>query len=785
MVDSFETKISNLVESQFPSFYREQGSTFVAFVKAYYQWLEETGNTLYYTRRITDYRDIDNTIDSFLVHFQKKYLYGIPFDVIANKRLLLKHVLDVYRSKSSLQCFQLLFKLIYNEELDVYLPGIDVIRVSDGKWKQPRYLEITQSSISSSLVGKKIKGISSETTAIVESFVTEPFNYNTVSLLYLSNISPKGGSFTIGETIVDYQQFTQQTNLAELISQSPVVVGSLDSITIAGGGQDFQIGDTLKIARKSLTNNQIISFGTQGIVKVTRVARKKGQISFSISDGGFGFQNTALTFLYNANGDTTGTGASFDVGSLSDQQTIQYNTDCIANYLDTQIDSSSYQLPGNTSANSGSQLDTALQYTNGIFGSLASLTNVKVGQEYTNSPITFVQSILLSNSLPGTITYSTSSNTITGTSTEFDRYFQANTVIALRANSTANDIYCVCKQVVSNTQILLYQPPSANSTGSSQFRVGPEILKASFSVYQPIIATNSPLDANVVAVPVSGNGAIQSVSAIDSGKAYVEGEQVKFYRYNGISTPTIVAGGTGYANGEQLVLIGGEPETFAYGSITTNTTGGITSVTVPYNGSGYKSVPTITIKTANGSGANLTTTITEYNTQYELSGTVVKSGVGRRPGFWSTTDGHLNSDKYIQDSYFYQDFSYQLKAAVTLDKYREILYDTFHIAGSQLFGTYQLVSNVSTEFAVGYYSNTPLARQYARCDLTTYTADSGRITADNYLIGRTFDNTLTADRTIVRSDSNTVTADSRLLGITVDKLFTIDTSITADTITII
>jgi hypothetical protein len=92
-----EKYISNFVESQFPLFYQEEGPDFILFVKAYYEWLESSGNPIYQARKIQDYRDIDNTLEQFLEHFQQKYLYGIPFNIIANKRFLLKNILDVYR----------------------------------------------------------------------------------------------------------------------------------------------------------------------------------------------------------------------------------------------------------------------------------------------------------------------------------------------------------------------------------------------------------------------------------------------------------------------------------------------------------------------------------------------------------------------------------------------------------------------------------------------------------------------------------------------------------------
>ena len=175
---SVEKFISNFVESQFPSFYKEEGTDFILFTKAYYEWMESNGNPIGEARKLMDYRDIDNTIESFLVHFQQKYLYGIPFNVIANKRLLLKRILDVYRSKGSIQCYRLLFKLIYNEDIEIYLPGLDILRVSDGTWIQPQYIETTLFNNVDDYMGKTIVGLNSKTTATVENLslihISEP-----------------------------------------------------------------------------------------------------------------------------------------------------------------------------------------------------------------------------------------------------------------------------------------------------------------------------------------------------------------------------------------------------------------------------------------------------------------------------------------------------------------------------------------------------------------------------------------------------------------------------------
>jgi len=67
-----EKYISNFVENQFPQFYQEDGPTFILFMKAYYEWMESDGNPIGEARSLFDNRDIDNTTENFLQHFQKK-----------------------------------------------------------------------------------------------------------------------------------------------------------------------------------------------------------------------------------------------------------------------------------------------------------------------------------------------------------------------------------------------------------------------------------------------------------------------------------------------------------------------------------------------------------------------------------------------------------------------------------------------------------------------------------------------------------------------------------------
>ena len=82
MALNIEKDIANLVQSQFPEFYYSDGPEFVAFVKAYYEFLDAGGSE---SREILSYRDIDTTLDQFVSKFQAEYLTGIPAKTAASK----------------------------------------------------------------------------------------------------------------------------------------------------------------------------------------------------------------------------------------------------------------------------------------------------------------------------------------------------------------------------------------------------------------------------------------------------------------------------------------------------------------------------------------------------------------------------------------------------------------------------------------------------------------------------------------------------------------------------
>ena len=129
----------------------------------------------------------------------------------------------------------------------------------------------------------------------------------------------------------------------------------------------------------------------------------------------------------------------------------------ICDYANLQIGAASYGFPANSGANSTTNVGIAFSYTNNIFGTISSLTNIKTGNGYTQPANVFVRSCQFSKVLPGNVSYNTTSNTVTGTNTIFTSIYANNDVIYLQGNNTLSTTIelAVIREVVNSTSITL------------------------------------------------------------------------------------------------------------------------------------------------------------------------------------------------------------------------------------------------------------------------------------------------------------------------------------------
>lgn len=264
-------KISVLVQNQLPDFYKEEGPNFVAFIEAYYEYLEQNGKLTDAIRNLQSYRDINTTTDEFIQYFINTFLPNVPLDVVADKKLLTKYIRLANISRGTLASYKLLFRALYNEELEVSYPADQILKVSDGDWRRERYLVSSYDEATYSFIGKTIKGQESRAEALVEDIVRKVVNGRDIMQILLSNVK---GTFNNLEPI-------RLLSDVSATSHSPIVEAGISNITILAPGAEYREGDVVGL----LSNLN----GDFGKIVVTEIEDLGGVITFSIDDGGSGY----------------------------------------------------------------------------------------------------------------------------------------------------------------------------------------------------------------------------------------------------------------------------------------------------------------------------------------------------------------------------------------------------------------------------------------------------------------------------------------------------------------
>lgn len=74
--------------------------------------------------------------------------------------------------------------------------------------------------------------------------------------------------------------------------------------------------------------------------------------------------------------------------------------------------------------------------------------------------------------------------------------------------------------------------------------------------------------------------------------------------------------------------------------------------------------------------------------------------VARYPGYYGSNDGFISDTIYIQDSKYYQAYSYVIRIDQELESYKELVKGLLHPAGFAMFGEYQISHNINLALAV-------------------------------------------------------------------------------------
>jgi len=126
--------ISSFVNDLIPEHIVFANPELVEFIKLYALYLEKTNLSAYYLNQLDLQRDIDLIETELLTELQNEIGTPIPRSFAADPRLFYKHLVDFYISRGTPESIKSFFRLIYDDDVEIYFPKDDMLIPSDGKW---------------------------------------------------------------------------------------------------------------------------------------------------------------------------------------------------------------------------------------------------------------------------------------------------------------------------------------------------------------------------------------------------------------------------------------------------------------------------------------------------------------------------------------------------------------------------------------------------------------------------------------------------------------------------
>jgi len=742
--------ISFHIERQFPAIYREDGQELVQFVKEYYKFLEtNTSQSLYNGRRIYEYRDIDTTLERMLLFFKNKYLADLIFDD-TTVRIIVKNILGLYRRKGTKDGLTLFFQLFYNETIKVYNPSRDMLRPSDSEWKKGRYLQMfpndgiftsTRNSLQytyQDIIGKTIIGEASEAKAVVDKINLIILNNSIVPIVFINDIT---GNFIGLEGIVS------------VINGIPVrfgtIDGSLSSIAIDNnfrGTLNNNIGDIVTF--KSVSD----SIGGRGLV--TNVTTEfTGVVSYEVADGGWGYSvdstkllvsnqvifmdNSALNFtilekLVDTNGNTgVVIGQSDLLVAVKADAGKEFSNSYVISTVDRTPNVTLNSLSGSTAIRVVAKNDTS---PGNLYPDTLNASDVKVGELKNAETVSLIFDVIGDftsvplnssdyNTVPPAVKAMTGTASPVTLSTPLNTAFDLSSVdlgTIVRFDNIdpgadyENDVY----SVAYDTRVTLFERKPQEITLQNipaTLNIGDEVTQS--SVGGKVIAIQ---DTTITIVPYS------------------------YYGFN--STDPIVFGGENWpivALSTKFNSINFAGYNATIDSITNFGIGRIVNVDIIDSGYGYLHNEIVDVIDSAGRTA--------------AKGTISARSQGSTGGYWASLDSHLNgysnknglleyfdSGKRIQDSEYYQEYSYEVQSKLGIEQYEENLKEITHVAGTKLFGRFNLEDNIESKAdldqAVIVFDGVPPPEipvgVTAEASIRYVTMDTNKVTTDGFVEGQ-------------------------------------------------
>ena len=266
-----KTKESIRVDSLVPSELRRPAENLIDLLEDYYTHINEIGQPSAEINSMVTARDIDVTKAAYLDLIQKEIASVIPKNTVANRVNLYKNLAKYYNVRGSKESIELFFKIIFQDNAEVYFPRKNMLIASDGVW-----LSNVQRPVYSAapLLGVIGNGTGAKATVTTSNGAIRRITVSNGGTLYpcpTASISGDGSNAVLAVY---------------------VAAGVIRAITVVNGGSGY-------------TNASVVITGTNTTLATATAEIVAGSISsVTVTSGGAGYASPTVTITGNGTGAT-------------------------------------------------------------------------------------------------------------------------------------------------------------------------------------------------------------------------------------------------------------------------------------------------------------------------------------------------------------------------------------------------------------------------------------------------------------------------------------------------
>jgi hypothetical protein len=135
-------KTSEIIKTHIPEHIVSDAPLFVAFVDAYYKYVDTATQGHGQIQNALVNSDIDLCDESFVDDFYQMYANNLPRVIAMDRRNFIKILRSIHESSGTEKALRLAFQAIFNESIKVSFPGESRLKTSDGVWVREKYITL-------------------------------------------------------------------------------------------------------------------------------------------------------------------------------------------------------------------------------------------------------------------------------------------------------------------------------------------------------------------------------------------------------------------------------------------------------------------------------------------------------------------------------------------------------------------------------------------------------------------------------------------------------------------